>query len=469
MGRLLTAHWMFAIIAAVGCALFIVITPAGYGLDEQSHVYRAEQISEGIWWAQLVDLAEGWGGDVPKTLYDYEQSGWLQSNSVDRSKEFYERSDAFDATARRHFGARPYDVDGARVTTDFVNSAVYSPVPYLPAAAGFVIARVVHADVAGALTIARVLNALVYLVIVFAALLLVRDLVSRWLILVIALLPEVVFQSSVITADTFSDAGGLLFTAVVLRLMSHPIRGLRTSTAVLGLAALALAVMKPSYAPLLLLILAIPARNLGGTLSGWITKAAAIVVPLVVTAGVYLITAGPSADLVYQRADLAAQIVPAEQLRHVLTDPIGFAGVIIRTITIFGDSWRVGIVGLFGYDTIEVPEPLKIIAMALLLISGLRAAKLRPRTALLWLVAALGVFLAVIGALYLTFMPVGAIYASGVQGRYFLPMLAVAILGLSSLLPVYVAVPRRWEPLVFAVPAAFVLVCSVAVYAIALY
>lgn len=91
--RRLAADIIVLPIAAAFIAFFIVMIPQGWGMDEQSHVARAYQVSEGILVPYVREDGRTLGAQVPQSIVELQMDGHRASNDVDRGAPQWSRND----------------------------------------------------------------------------------------------------------------------------------------------------------------------------------------------------------------------------------------------------------------------------------------------------------------------------------------------------------------------------------------
>lgn len=438
-----TAQGAFVSIALVAITAFIFLIPAGWGLDEQSHVNRAYQISEGVFAPQLRADGKTYGGDIPQPLQDFEMLGHAWSNVVDRSKPYFERHDfqsqlEFDALARA-----PLTSESPVISIDFTNAGASSAVVYLPAAAGFVVARLAHLDVGAMTVLARMLNGLAYVLLAFGAIKMLAASRWRWLVFAVALIPQMIFQASYVSADTVSNGVSLLFVAMTINLFVRRDTPSPAFLAFLAAATFGLVLAKPTYVVLAGLLVFVPNHRFGTARLGLSYKLVLGALTAGLTAVVLLLTRDIAGAIREQRGAAAALIDPVGQVLSLVAHPTEIVLVPVRTLAFYGRSWTDGAIALFGYNTVQLPEPFVSMVAATLLVLALAGGRLPMRYALALSGLGLATALAVIFALYATFNPVGARFSDGVQGRYFLPVALPLFVGVVSLLPARLVISAR--------------------------
>ena len=112
------------------------------------------------------------------------------------------------------FAETPTIADG------YLASNLYSCVPYIPPAAGFWLARRLHASLLEALYLARVVNLAAYLILVCLALYILPDL--RILLFGLALMPMSLHQGASLSADSLTFGATFLLCAIILALAFGP-------------------------------------------------------------------------------------------------------------------------------------------------------------------------------------------------------------------------------------------------------
>jgi uncharacterized membrane protein len=437
------AHGIFAVLASLLIGAFVFLIPAGWGLDEQSHVNRAYQIGQGN---LLPDALEGgltYGGTVPRALQDYQMLGHTWSSGAEKQRPFYERRDFRDLDTYRTLGSERLDRTDL-VTVEFTNAGASSPLAYTPAAAGFAIASALDLSAGAATILSRLFNALAYIAVVWAGLFALRRLRAQWVFLPVALVPTAIFYAGFVTADTLTNAVSLTFVALCLRAFLDPAWMLRRGPRIgLLAAAVGLALVKPTVVLLVVLVLFLPASGFASVRRAWFYRVGVAGLAVAITGAFSLVVRPISSAIRFQRPDVADQIDPVGQAFAMLGDPLGAVGMFARSLATEGASWLGSAVGFFGYNAVHVGLPIIALFVAVVTVLGLSSERVDRLRGIVLLASGILLALAIIGALYLTFTPIGSPVAEGVQGRYFIPVLLPVVLGAAALLPVRVRMTER--------------------------
>lgn len=454
----------FSAVALLFVTAFVLLVPVGFGLDEEHHTFRAWQVSRGVLTPETITPGKQYGGDIPEPLVTYVIAGTDAANAARGTGAFWSRNDISLAQGLGALGAAHLSPETPTRLEEFTNAGASTFVPYIPAAIGMRIGTAVGLDIAGIVTLAKLCNAVAYVVLTSIAILSLRRSRWRWLAAVIALLPLSIFQASVLTADTVSNAFAVAFVSLTLAVMRSTTRIRPVWLALLAVSALGLIAAKPTYALMLPVILALPPASLGMVRrSAWAVKVGALVFFALVATLVTRASRTIAGAIKYQVPD-ADGIDQSTQLSHLLAEPLEGLRVLIRTVVTFGSSWVEGSLTMFGTNSVFAPQPISVGLIAILIVSALRGDRIRAWRG--WVLVAFAAITcaAVIGALYLTFTPIGAPYANGVQGRYWIPLLLPFLAGLGIVLPIRVDMSERAAAVVIGSVSISALVISLVVW-----
>lgn len=427
LGQIDLRWWLLIIGATVG--LFQVFTiPPGLGIDEPAHFRRAWLISEGQFVAQHREGTAG--GMIPECM-----SRFLVRPTL----------------AALNPAPVPYSInfgDPPGCTNDkrwigVGNTAPYSPTAYAPQALGVGAARLVHAPVDVTFYAGRLFGLATYLALCFAAIGMAPR--GRPLLLVVSLLPMSLLSAGTYSIDSFLLGLTLVAVAAVLRSRQGDSPGTRWFW--IATAALAgVALCKPPYLVLVPLLFLVPTTGFRSARAAHLSKACAAVV-IGASAVLWGLASGQTRPLARPVAG-ALNIDVSDQIEWALGHPIPALFTFIRTFS-FSDSANDLLTGAVGtWWHIRNPAagsptlPLWAVFAAVALIAAAYKSEWGPRIArtrreLLAGMLPVGLqaaaLLAISGTLFLTYTPVGKAYVVGLQGRYFVPVVAVGIVSVSML------------------------------------
>ena len=435
-------QWLLAAIF-VATLFFAVVTPPFQSPDENQHYMKALLLAEGRVFTETHGSMIG--AELPRAALDL--------HSVDFPTDVPPVIRRFDsgmlAKAWRADADRP-----GRAFADFPNVANYAPSLYAPGAVGLLLGDAAGLPRLGSFYVGRLVNALVGLALLSAALALLPF--GRNAMLATALLPTFYYQTGSLSPDAVINGIGFLGLALALRIAFMGVTPARATALLLAAPLLALA--KGVYLPLIAAGLDRPdtRRDLRPwlMLAAMATGATAFLIWMKMSGGsqaLYHIMSRKTGENV-MTAPLAAQ------LDVILADPVTYVRVLCSSVIERTPVYALQIVGRFGWNAILLPlaaYPLAamMIGAAVLGGSGLQIG-LGQR--LWWIAVAAGGLLLIETAMYLTATPLAADFIQGTQGRYFLPMLPLALLALMPERPVPGARP------IFAVAALLLLAVTMA-------
>ena len=443
--RLSDPACLFLLIGIPYGLTLLFVTPPFQVPDEDAHFLRAYSVSE----FQLINKRrpDTAGDFVPASIV---QTTWALTADIPQHPE--RKTSVASIRQELH---RPFDPDD-RVFVPFINTVLYSPVPYLPQALGMAVARLCRLSPLLMMYCGRLANLLVWLVLVHLAIRLLPA--FKWVMLFLALMPMAMFLAASLSPDAPTAAMVFLFIALVLRAGAGddlPFRRRRFLLAVFVLGLL-IALAKNAYAVVpLLLFGAVQPTKLGSRRQ--YTWAAVLFYASCIA--VVLIWSGISATLYVP----VPHANPREQLRWILEAPFShYVLVVLSNLWHHFGTVLDTFVGVLGWLDTSIPAPLihcYLYAIAFVFLADHdegHALKVRQRAMML---AAFIAFLLIIYTYqYLTFTPPRSDYIWSVQGRYFIPVAPLLLFALSTNRLRITADDRlaRWAPaFVVAIQAAY--------------
>jgi uncharacterized membrane protein len=441
------------IIASLLGLVYALLMPPLNVPDETSHFYRAYRITQGHIIPEKQAL-------LPRALIELLK---------DFDTETTQQRDAYLPNLRRAFREGPADasplVDGNGYrTTDF-----YDPLTYLPQAIGIGIARLLRAPAVVMTYAGRLSNFAVFLGIVALALRVLP--VFRLAFVSVLFLPMTLHQAASNSADSYALAIAFLFLALVVRAAyrTPPTALARGDVAGLLVCAFFLGNAKADLV-LVAAMLIIRPSLVGGRARFAALFAASVacaVLPLILW---NVAAAGPIATLNKTLITIGLSN-PDANLRFLEQHPLLCAEGMFHAAMQYGGQWAETAIGRFGPLTVYLPAWVIPLNVIVLLFIGLTE---KPPAQLRWVDrgVAYAVCLAYIAVVMVaTFVALTSLFElvvhtayghgeyGGMQGRYLLPMLPLAISFACANFPV---VRQRARILVL---AACVAVTSGAAYA----
>lgn len=398
---------VFLLLFSVCGLFFFAAIPFFRGPDEQSHFLRAFEISMGRF------ISPG-TGELPSGLGCGRVDGSITLRYIAENIGL-----CYDPAVKQGYS--------------YLNTALYSPVNYLPQALGIFIARLFTENIWVIGYAAKLANFISTGAVLYYSI--KHTPVGKNIFIAVALLPMSLQCFTVITADGLALAFAMALTAFVLYMRYDAKEKMtKKQRVLLYVIPFVLSMCKIVYLPLCLLLFLIPKERFSSKKDYWLSVAAVGSMIAAVNLG-WLLIASP----VLQTPFNAGVDSPA-QLRYILEAPFSFVWACVKTMLINGRvyfEWMIG--GALGWLNIGISWVV-IDIMALCLISaavfdkGLYGKKKNGSAALMALCALL-VFALTLASLYIQFTAYKSGMVDGFQGRYLLPVLAPILLAVSAIHP----------------------------------
>jgi uncharacterized membrane protein len=393
---------------------YALITPPFQTPDEHFHLYRAYQLSR----FEVIGERRGdqAGGLVP-TAYVRAAGAELD---LSRPHIFPRRVPERPLAAI--FG-RATEVGRDEPMVFTTGAVLYTPAGYVPQVLAVWIGDAAGASVETIIRLGRLLNAALTIALIALALAMMP--VGRLPMLVVALLPMTVATAAAFGQDGAVIGASCLLTALGVRASLRGAWRAREFAAAAA-AGLIVSLAKYVYVPLLAVALWPIPRGVGW--SRWSSRVVALLAPTLALVALWLLAV--RGLMVPAGPDLPSW---SEQLHFMLAEPARSAAAVLRGWV--GDRYRFEqIVGTFGWLNVGpskyalVLVPLATLAALLAGDDGARSLGWQRRA--WYLVVAAGVALGMALILLLVYSPLGAREPQGLQGRYYLPLLPLALVAL---------------------------------------
>ncbi len=378
---------MSGILIILGVVYF-GICPLGMMPDEANHFFRAFEISCGEWTSQHMG-EDGEGGNyLPAALPAFQDS----SAEID-----------WNNIAELRYGT----------------TSLYAPVSYLPQAIGIRIARFFTDNVSKIFYAGRFGNFLASMLLSLWA---IRNTPFGKRILFLMLMFPMSLQEMVSLApDGFTIALSFAFLAYILRVCTNKEKLEKKDYIIIGIMGFVLSLCKIVYVVLLLLVFLIPKDKFTDKKQEFIFKFGVPGLSFVVNLIWLKISAG-------YLIEFTPGVSSGEQVRYVMTHLPSYCMVIMRTIQAEGKNWLMEMIGNpLGALNIGISEIvwITILIMFVYELCNSRDIKWEVRGAdcvILAFIFLSGSML-IFTSLYVQWTAMANPILSGVQGRYFIPLL----------------------------------------------
>lgn len=428
-------HVLYLFLATPIVTIFSLTLPLFVGFDEEFHIVRSWSVSTLKMYPSFEDgvpkslansmdysmsLKPNYGNNINPTPFLFAKDYNRQLNSPEA--EYYRlKSAKLDPSIQANRAGR--------------STGPYAPVPYIPSAIGFAVSEKLNLSVGRSVALARLVSGMVCVFIMAAALFFARKHKFKWVIFSVALLPSVLFQFSTITADSYTIAVAALSVSLILSSILSPEKRItRSRYIVIGGSLLLLSFAKINYVPFSLILMAIPlikfhdSRKIAMSI-----KLALAVAPMIIAAALLVVYG--SKDYYINHSGMVG-LDQYGQLRHVLTDPLGFAKVALDTIYMYTWDWTNNVFGAFGWLYPAGPGGVGIVLslLAFIISSAYAFVDFKIKTTVYMLIAGLVSVGSILLSLYMAYTPLDYPLINGIQGRYFIPILLVMGIAVARLI-----------------------------------
>jgi uncharacterized membrane protein len=407
-------EYVFTIIASLAGLVMIFLMPPFMVPDEFAHFDRSYQVAQGHVTSQTMNGVTG---------------GLAPIINI-KTTDTHHVPLVFDT---RYFSPISKNND---VFTKFPNSAVYSPVAYLPQAIGIKIAQLSFPSIGLMLIFGRLLNLAVYIVLIFISIRIAKQ--GKWVYVVVGLFPMAIQQAASLSSDVMTIALAFLTISLIHGLFLQPNAISKKQGILLIMLAIMLGLTKQTNVILLLPVFFLPLRLFGDWKRKTLFIATVYITALASLLSWYLVTVHLHYDIKFSPYN----VNQAEQLSLVLQHPLGFLKLLFHTFVYEGthgsgifmaDFFMSSLVGFFSWLSYKLPLFFIITEYILLFISLLYRDEKNESDnrsvgfSILQLLTYLAYTVAIGLVLYLTWTTVGSTQIDGIQGRYFIPLLPLLI------------------------------------------
>lgn len=396
----------FLTIISIGL-LFIFGSPkiANMNFDEQVHVYLAFTNS----YASEVSYSDAF-------YYVSESPGIMLPKSIEGNKELNKLLNS-DQMAKETYTTK----------SKFIK---YNEMPYLVLSSGIKIANVLNLPFTFVFCFGKIMNLLAYAT--MASYAVKRSKCGKILVYVLALLPTTIYAASHYSLDAIVSGGVLLSICMFIGMYKEKNEKINMKDIIIFILPLIVACLaKAIYAPALLLLLLLPKTKFDNKRQCLLFKIAVCFMFIMMISSFLLpmLSGGIQGDV------RGGNTSVTEQLKLILSNPVGFAQMFYRNIidTVYKYFFSYQIFNNFAY----VPSGNNVYTVIYVLvllyaafISGKDYIFIEKKERLIIFLGVLVTICMVFGSMYLSFTEVGATEIAGVQARYFIPVLFPLILAL---------------------------------------
>ncbi|HBS88922.1 MAG: hypothetical protein A2W91_05715 [Bacteroidetes bacterium GWF2_38_335] len=441
---------IFAFFALIFGLLFVFLTPPFQSPDENNHFYRAYQISEGHLISEKIDnrLVAFVPQSLVKTTGPFTSLYWnnLTKTSFRVIRETLEI---------------PLNPEKKQFV-DIPNTAMYSPISYLPQAFILFLLKPVNLPPLYLFYCTRIFTLFFWVFCIFLAIRIIPF--YKWLFILVALLPMSLFINASISADVMTNIISFFLIAFILNAAySQPEIKTRHLVFIIGLS-IFLALSKVVYTPLILLYFIIPRKKFGSK-KKYIIQTCLLFAVSFISVFVWSSTMN-SLYIQYNEYNehfrdgitLVKCADMHKQLAYILDNGTYILDVFFSSTQKSFDMYAEGYIGTFGWLDTPLPHWLIYLSYFVIIFVGLadkdHKIKVKPKHKIIMFLGLFLIFFLIFITQHLTWDCVGSDYIISIQGRYFIPAFPL----------LFMLFYNSWEKIEkFKKPIiiAFILICSI--------
>lgn len=308
----------------------------------------------------------------------------------------------------------------------FPNTALYSPVVYIPQVIGITLAKFINITPLLTIYLGRLFSLVTFIALTYCAIKLTP--ICKWVFCLLGLMPMTLFLAASFSADTMCISLSFLLIAYILNCAFCEKDNIgKKEISIIMLLSILLALCKHAYFFLIFLFLIISTDKFKSK-----KQFAKIFLTILISSAFVSFLWGHSVNHMY--IPLAAGVNPTEQMKCIIYHPQHFIhGMLISFV-----NFKVlrSFIGTLGWLDYQLPAVLICIYLFLLgfcaIFDNSKNVLLSLKQKLIMFVIAILNLSLVNFLMYLSMAPVGYDYIVGIQGRYLIPGAALFLLILSN-------------------------------------
>lgn len=400
---------IFVLMALFFGLLYVFILPPFQSVDEGAHFYRTYQISSGKFIAHNID---GKVGDVlPQSLSDFYNLYKPFIKDIDKKTGI--------ENIKRDFQIKVEE--DKTVYTEFVNTALYSPVCYISQIPGVIAGKILNLPLAGIYYLGRMCNLIAYCLLVFLAIRITPF--FKMPMMLLALMPMSLSLAGAYTCDVAVLGFNFLWIAMILKVLTSDCAK-KKDIAVMAVLAFLIALTK-SYVLLLPLIFLLPTK-IFKTKKQYFLNISVIILSIIVAGSIWYAC---SKGLKLNMGNMGAN--PDVQIALIKSHPFNFIGVLIKTFFVKTPRLFITMIGVLGWQDVKL-DWITYFIYPVLIYFSIVADKFnfcleKWQKLIILFTIILGTVLTYT-SLYIMWTSVGNSVVMGLNGKYFIPLMLPLLL-----------------------------------------
>ena len=329
--------------------MYIVFMILSYTPDASSHIWKAYEVSNGIFFTKIDENGDA-KTDVPEVLLKYREQELTNYNILNNIISNSESSNYENIVK----------VDSPAKT--------YSFVFYIPYAIGIASARLLSLNIYTGIFLARLIN---FIVVLIAGYIAIKKIpFGKILLATYLMIPMMLHQSTAVNADSLMNALCILFIAYTLNLCFKKEAVTKKEKIIFLIMTFFIGLVKITYIPLLgLALIFVKRRKDISNKEKIILGSIAIILCLSSLLILNILNRG-YVNTSAQQYLQSAGVNSSEQIKGIITNPIGYLGVLINDFIINGEFYLGNFIGQhMGWLSIIVPSVFITMYILLLVVS----------------------------------------------------------------------------------------------------
>lgn len=394
----------------IGVMMIFIITP-GNVPDEPSHYTRS--------YVDSVTITKESKDNVKLPESINSLMGKFTHNVHSLKIKYSGKSYITELTANNNY------IDLASSVASYENTKYLSFLPYLPSTIINFICRFIKIPVLITFLFCRLINLIISTILCYYAI--KKTPRFKKIFALIAILPVFLQQAAGVDMDFLTNSVSILFIATILKYRFDDNKIGKKDVVILTCEALALALCKFGYFPLLLLILLIPTKKFSNKKLGIIFKVSIFVIPIMISYFAnFTAVSNPNTNTEEMYT-----------IKTVMLNPINSAKICLKTfVTRFAADSFCGLVNGFGWCTKYQLElslwTVGAIYIILLFTDNEDSSKLTKKDRIIMLAICSVIYLILYGVAFTEWTSIKLDKINGLQSRYFIPILPLLYIAISN-------------------------------------
>ena len=394
---------IFIIIALVFGLIYSIITPPFQSVDENYHFYRSYAITEG----QIIATKQNnhTGSYLPKSISELDQKFSYLIKDITKKTSFKEIVQA-----------NKIAINKDKVFTSYSNTALYSPIAYIPQSIGIVTGKILHANPLIMLYISRIFNLILYCILGYYAIKYIPFLKTATFLILLS--PMNISLAASCSTDVTLIGTSILFAAKIFQYSFSKDKILNFKDYILlSILIFILTLTKHSFY-LIPLIFLVPKEKFK---KNYYLKIITLILPSIIGCFIW----SKIIEELYVPLNQNSNLY--EQLNYILNNPLKYICILTTTTLIKAFRLFITSIGVLGWQDTKMDNLTYILYPFLILItliySGIKTFVLKHYQKCIIITVIIISYIFISTYIYLTWTKVGNPIIIGLNGKYYTPLL----------------------------------------------